>query len=185
MEYDERAVDESLEPIKFKIKEEEITSLIVDRKEVLYKIAFMYLKNEEDTIEVVNETIFRAYKSFKKLKDPKLFNTWITRILINCANSHLKKRSKIFYIEDFLINIKLKDFQYEEINLEQHIDLYDAVDKLKGLCKTVIILKYFEDYTIDNIAKLLECSTSKVKNNLHKALTQLRFDLREGRMDEK
>jgi RNA polymerase sigma-70 factor (ECF subfamily) len=185
MELDDKTVENLNNHCNKELCDKDITALIVDRKDVLYKIAFLHLKNEEDSLDAVNEAILKAYKSYKKLKEPKLFNTWITRILINCANDHLKKRNKTIYLEDFHLNIRLKDLISEEKDIDQEMDLYDAVDKLKGLSKTVIILKYFEDYTIDNIAEILSCSTSKVKNNLHKALTQLRKELKEGSKDGK
>jgi RNA polymerase sigma-70 factor (ECF subfamily) len=185
MEIDEKAVDNIRSHRKDKLCDDDITALIVARKDVLYKIAFLHLKNEEDSVEVVNETIFKAYKAYKKLKEPQFFNTWITRILINCVSDVLKKKNKTLYFEDFHLNIRFRDLKSEEKDIEQEMDLYDAVDKLKGLCKTVIILKYFEDYTIDKIAEILNCSTSKVKNNLHKALTQLRNELGEGSRDVK
>jgi RNA polymerase sigma-70 factor (ECF subfamily) len=185
MEIDEKAVDNIRSHQKDKLCDDDVTELIVARKDVLYKIAFLHLKNEEDSLDAVNEAILKAYKSYKKLKEPKFFNTWITRILINCANDNLNKRNKTIYFEDFHLNIRLKDLKSEEKDIDQEMDLYDAVDKLKGICKTVIILKYFEDYTIDNMAEILNCSTSKVKNNLHKALTQLRNELKEGSGDGK
>lgn len=117
---------------------EMFTSLIKERKEDLYRIAYMYVKNQQDALDIVSETIYKSYFSINKLKELKYFTTWLTRILINCALDHLKK-----YNNTVSIN------QHEEIanrafetSKEEIIDLYDAVDKLKVVYKTVIILKY-------------------------------------------
>ena len=148
--------------------------LINDRKEKLYRLAYMYVKNRDDALEIVQESIYKAYLSFEKLKEVKYFNTWLTRIVINCSLDYIRKRKRLTFFEE---NISMSK-SYEE-DKDDVIDLYTSVDKLKGNLKTVIILKYFEDLSINSIAEVLECSVSTVKNNLHKALEILRIQLKE------
>lgn len=59
--------------------------LIENRKAMLYKTAFAYVKNKEDALDIVSDTVYKAYLSIDKVKSPEFFNTWMTRILINCA----------------------------------------------------------------------------------------------------
>ena len=56
----------------------------------MYKIAFAYLKNEQNSLDAVSETIYKAYKNIDKLKRGEFFNTWITKILINSCKNVLK-----------------------------------------------------------------------------------------------
>jgi len=65
--------------------------LIEQRKHLLYRTAYAYVKNREDAMDIVGDTVYKAYKSLRKLKEPAFFNTWLTRILINCCLDHLKK----------------------------------------------------------------------------------------------
>lgn len=58
------------------------------------------MKNEEDALDVLQETIYKAYISIEKLKEPKYFKTWITRILINNALDVIKKEKRISVIEE-------------------------------------------------------------------------------------
>jgi len=157
-----------------KIDKVTFMELLQQRKEVLYRIAYMYVKNEDDALDIVNDAVCRAYSSIKKLKEPKYFNTWVTRILINCAVDYVKKGRKLLPFHEEIINQTIED------SCDNYIDLYDAVDSLRGKYKTVIILKYFEDLTISQIAVIMECSESNVKNYLHKALCDLRVELRES-----
>ena len=69
-----------------KIDKAVFIELFHQREEVLYRIAYMYVKNEDDALDIVNEAVCKAYSSVKRLKEPKYFNTWITRILINCQS---------------------------------------------------------------------------------------------------
>lgn len=149
-------------------------TLLNEKKENLYRLAYMYVKNQQDALDIVHESIYKAYTSFEKLKEPKYFNTWLTRIVINCALDHIRKNKKIAFLKGNPF------FEPSwEINSDEHIDLYNAIDKLNGNFKTVVILKYFQDMTIESIAELLDCPVSTVKNNLHKALKYLRLQLME------
>jgi len=148
--------------------------LINEKKEGLYRMAYMHVKNSDDALEIVQEAIYKAYLSFEKLKDLKYFNTWITRIVINCSIDYIRKRKKLVFLEE-----NISSWENNTDNKEELIDLYNAVDKLKGNSKTIVILKYFEGLTINNIAEILDYPVSKVKNNLHKALKELRLELKE------
>lgn len=155
--------------------------LIEERKEQSYRIAFGYVKNKEDALDIVGETVYKAFTSIKKLKHPQYFNTWFIKILINCAIDHLNKAKKIIYIdqEDTLENLKQQNNAAAYYD-EDAIDLYAALDKLDEKHKTVVILKYFKDLTIEEIARVLEWPTGTVKTYLYRALKNLNLTLKEG-----
>ena len=76
--------------------------LIIRHQEYLYKMAFLYMKNEQDALDLVGTTILKGYQNIRRLKKPQLFKTWITSILINTAKSELKKKDFHDSIEDYL-----------------------------------------------------------------------------------
>lgn len=155
-----------------KINDERLLSLIEVDKERLYRIAYAYVKSEDDAKEIVQEAVYKAFVNIKKLNDVDSFRGWITRILVNSSMDFIKKRKKFTIVgEEALINFPSKDRDY--------IELYEAIDNLQDLDKTVIILKYFEDVKIKDIAVILEISESKVKNYLHRGLKALRIDLQD------
>ncbi|MGE5627626.1 MAG: sigma-70 family RNA polymerase sigma factor [Solirubrobacterales bacterium] len=149
--------------------------LISQQKVQLYKTAFAYVKNKEDALDIVSDTVCKAYTSIKSLKEPSFFNTWLTRILINSSIDFINKHKKNTVFEE---NISM-DTKYLEKDEEQIIDLKTAVDKLQEKYKTIVILKYFQGMTLMEIATILQCPLGTVKTNLHKALEELRFDLKE------
>lgn len=69
--------------------------LIILYQEYLYKIAFLYMKNEQDSLDLVGSTILKGYQNIRTLRKPELFKTWLTKILINTAKDELKKSSTI------------------------------------------------------------------------------------------
>ena len=62
-------------------------TLVEREQEYLYRMAFLYVRQEQDALDVVQESILKAYKSLKTLREPEYFRTWLTKILINNAQS--------------------------------------------------------------------------------------------------
>jgi len=152
--------------------------LIDERKEVLYKTAYMYVKNQQDALDILDETIYKAYSSINKIREEKYFNTYVTRILINSSIDFIRKNKKIVYVEEIVSEDSERGFK------EEKLDLFTAIDKLPEMEKTIIILKYFQDLKIKEISEVLKKPESSIKNYLHKALTSLRCDLKEGYCNE-
>jgi len=153
--------------------------LIQEKRESLYKIAYAYTKNEEDAVDIISETAYKAYKNIEKLKSPEYFNSWIIRILINSAIDLTKEKKNTLLIEEYEIAMdKVVDISLEK-DLVNNIDLYKAIDNLDGKFKAVVILKYFKGLSIPQIADILECPIGTVKTQLHRALKKLRLELRE------
>jgi len=149
--------------------------LISERKEMLYKTAFTYVKNKEDALDILNETVYRAFISIKRLKEPEFFNTWLTRILINCALDTLRKDKKVLQLDEQAGIANLSS----TLAQEDVFDLNIAVDSLKEKYKTIVILKYFQDMTLAEISEVLQCPLGTVKTNLYKALKELKINLEE------
>lgn len=76
--------------------EKAFIELIEKQREKLYRVAYAYVKNEEDALDIVQETVYKAYISIDTLRKPKYFNTWLTKILINISLATLKKIKILF-----------------------------------------------------------------------------------------
>jgi RNA polymerase sigma-70 factor, ECF subfamily len=148
--------------------------LVEAEKNKLYRMAYLYVKNENDAIDIVHETIYKAYISIKKLKEPDYFSTWLSKILINTALDFIKKNKKVIPFEEID-----RYESSEELPIADHLDLVDAIDRLEEKYKTVIILRYYKSLHIKEIAEMLDCPEGTVKTNLHRAINKLRIDLRE------
>jgi len=154
--------------------------LIKNNKEYLYKMAFLYVKDEQDALEVIHETVYRAFLNIEKLKKEKFFNTWITRILINVSIDFLKKKGKNEMLDESTPIRKERC----EISTEEKLDLYNAIDLLNDNYKTVIIMMYFNDMKIKDIAKVMEIPENTVKTYLRRAKQALGEVLKEGYLNE-
>ena len=154
--------------------------LIKNNKEYLYKMAFLYVKDEQDALEVIHETVYRAFLNIEKLKKAKFFNTWITRILINVSIDFLKRKGKNQMLDESTPIIKEKC----EISTEEKLDLYNAIDLLNDNYKTVIIMMYFNDMKIKDISRVMEIPENTVKTYLRRAKQALGEVLKEGYLNE-
>jgi RNA polymerase sigma-70 factor, ECF subfamily len=148
-------------------------------KENLYKIALVYLKNEQDALDAVSDTVYKAYMNIKKIKNPSFFKTWIIKILINSAIDRLAESKNIIYIDDYQ---KINSFNIleSEFDIDASFDLFTAIDKLDIKFKNIVVLKYFEDMTISQISTLLGLPEGTVKVRLHRALKKIKVELSEG-----
>ena len=172
---------EGIRLIKKAIKgdKQAFSEIIKEHKEYLYKTAFLYVKNEEEALEVLHETVYRGFLNINKLQKAKFFKTWITRILINVSLDLLKKKSKLEFLEDNLIISK----EIKGVSIEEKLDLYRAIDLLEDNYKTVIIMMYFNDLKIKDIAKIIDIPEGTVKTYLRKAKQTLKHLLKEGELE--
>lgn len=140
-------------------------------KVYLYKMAFIYTKNEHDALDIYQETVYKAYLNIDKLKDSSYFKTWITRILINNVNM---KNRHVNRFRDVEVEDYIGEIEYSSI--EEKIDLYDAIDVLEEKYKTPIILQYFQDLKISQISKIMDCNENTVKSYIRRGKKKL-YDL--------
>ncbi|TKC15283.1 sigma-70 family RNA polymerase sigma factor [Robertmurraya kyonggiensis] len=156
---------------------EELLMLYSDQ---LYRTAFLYVGNREDALDIVQETSYKAFIAIKTLKKNKYFSTWLTKILINSAYDFLKKKKRDMPYENMEQFISTKEIY----NVEQ-IDLFRAIENLKETHRDAIILFYFHDLQIKEIANIMNIPENTVKTYLHRGKEQLKTNLKGGEYDER
>lgn len=144
----------------------------------LYKMAFLYMKNEQDALDIYQETALKAYINISQLRNYRSFKTWITRILINNVYEKNKKSNKF---EEQYLDESIADFPYSTI--EERIDLYDAIDLLDEKYRTPIILQYFYDLSIHQISEITKTKENTVKTNIRRAKKKI-YDILMEENDE-
>lgn len=155
-----------------KIKENKIKDYIVNNQESFYKIAYSYVKNEDDALDIVHDSICKALSKINSLNDIEVVKPWFYKILINSAIDYIRKNNKYITLnQDELENEYISNDVYSDI------DLLQALDKLPEEYKTIIILRYFEDMKIEDIAIVLSQNINTVKTKLYKGLRRLRIKI--------
>ena len=133
----------------------------------LLKIAFSYLRNEEDALEALQEVTFRAYRSIHKVKEVEYFSTWLIRIMLNYCHDQARKKKRI-------TDTGILENLAETVDHSQTLEIQEALLKIDSRSREVIILKYYHDLRIKDIAEILESPESTIKTWLYKGLKALR-----------
>ncbi|WP_438351353.1 sigma-70 family RNA polymerase sigma factor [Paenibacillus sp. FA6] len=163
-----------------RLTDQQFSEHIEVHKEKLYRFAYCYVKNEQDALEIVAEATYKAYLSFSKMKTPEYFETWITRIVINCSLDHIRRNKKYTSLEN-----NPAEFVTTEHSLpfEDKWDLYEALDQLSPEEKNLIILKVFEDKRFKDLAEILSLTENTIKSKFYRTLDKLKKHLIKEEVD--
>ncbi|WP_449538713.1 sigma-70 family RNA polymerase sigma factor [Ferdinandcohnia sp. Marseille-Q9671] len=150
--------------------------LIKNDQEKLYKIAYSYVRNEQDALDIVQDAVIKGFKSFDKLKDIHYFSTWITRILINTAIDYIRKARTVIPLETDCFD----SGRNEENNSIMTIDIGIVFEKLKPQQKTLLLLRFYYGYSIIEISEILGKPEGTIKSQLHRTLQLVKEKLENG-----
>lgn len=156
-------------------KEEALIELISENRENFYRLSYSYVKNSEDALDIVQDSIQKALLKIGELRDGQKLKSWFYRIVVNTSLDFLRRRKKMIVVED----TKLESYAHGKSDRYQDIDLGNSIDMLPPIYRTVIVLRYFEDLKIDEIAEILEEKQSTIKTRIHRALSMLRIQMEE------
>lgn len=151
------------------LNDEDFENYIKSNQNRFYYLAYEYTKNSHDSMDVVQNAIYKALKSKRSLRDITSIKTWFYRILVNESINYINKRKRSIPNIDIIDNIISKDTYKDE-----YIDLYNKISKLDIKYKNIINLKYFEDMTFEEISLVLNMNVNTVKTNLYKAVKILK-----------
>jgi len=162
---------EHTELVRRAIKQDEAAfeQLILLHSEQLYRTAYVYVKNEQDALDVVQETVYKAFISIGQVKEPKYFVTWLTKILIRNCYRVLNQQT---VVADLIEQIPMKDSSREE-----HLDLIDALSHLRKEYRDVLVLFYFHDVPMKEIASFIGITLNTVKTHLKRGREELKKQL--------
>ncbi|NIK69471.1 sigma-70 family RNA polymerase sigma factor [Paenibacillus sp. BK033] len=140
-------------------------------EEDLYRAAYVHVGNEEDALDVMQETAYRSFKGIRKLKEPAYFKTWLIKIAISCSIDLLRKRKRqMQWRPEYLESITVSD----EEDFTLSITLKELVEALEPEEKSVVILRYYYDLTIREVTEVLDIPLGTGKTLLYRALKKLR-----------
>ena len=123
--------------IDIKISEREFETIFYKYKGDIYRIAYTYVNNEADALDIVQETAYQAYISRNKIRDKSKIKSWILKIAVNKSIDLIRKR-KMILVEDLSIIDGFQTKDKESINM--------FMDNLKSLSldeKNIITYKVY------------------------------------------
>ncbi|WP_285842548.1 RNA polymerase sigma factor [Ureibacillus chungkukjangi] len=159
--------------------EQKIAEYVMENKENFYRLAYSYVQNQEDALDIVQDSIQKAILS-KTLKDDKAIKSWFYKIIVNTSLDFLRKRKKLTVVDDTTLQLHSQGVSeyYEDI------DLHRAINELSPDYRSVIVLRYFEDLKIEEVAEILELNISTIKTRIYKGLKLLRVQMEGLNLEE-
>ena len=143
-------------------------------EEDIYRMAYVYVKNKHDALDIVQEVAYQSFKKISTLNKPQYFKTWIMKITINCALNLINKNKQVVQL-----NPKFEVHKGEEVeDIAISLSLRELMDTLQEDEKSVILLKYYNDRTLKEISEILEIPLGTAKSILYRALNKLRQNLK-------
>ncbi len=139
-------------------------------------MAYVYVKNRDDALDVVQEVAYQSFKKIDTLKNPEYFKTWLMKITMNCATNQVKKNKKV---------VQLKP-EYEEFigteneDIPLSITLQDLIETLEEDEKSIVLLRFYHNHTFKEISEVLGIPLGTAKSVLYRALVKLRKQFKEG-----
>ena len=147
----------------------ETGQILTENYERYYRLAYSYMRNEDDALDVVQESAYRAIRDCRKVRNKDYLSTWIYRIVVNTALDMLRRKKKENITEE-LPEIPVED-QYQDLELRT------VLNQLDDKSRTIILLRYFEDLKLEDIADIVGDNLNTVKARLYRSLKKLRLNL--------
>ncbi|RDI36445.1 RNA polymerase sigma factor [Falsibacillus pallidus] len=160
--------------------EQLLIDCIQENKESVYRLAFSYVKNQQDALDIVQESIRKSFTSVSALKNETVIKSWFFRIVVNTSLDFLRKNKRIQLVDDETMEMISPGTEDQYANL----DLEKAMEELPNKYRVIVILRFFEDMKIEEISAVLNEKISTVKTRLYKALRLLKEQLSDEELEE-
>lgn len=148
------------------MREQLVTQAILTLQGSLYRLAFSYVHDPDEAMDLVQECAYRALKNRARLRDEAGVKPWLFKILVNLALDQIKRGRR---------EASMAELPEQRV-LDSHegMELRDLLSVLDDKSRTVLILHYFEDMPLPAVAKILGENLNTVKSRERRALQALR-----------
>ncbi|KAB2332169.1 RNA polymerase sigma factor SigW [Cytobacillus depressus] len=158
-------------------------------KEKVYMICYRMLGNRHESEDIAQEAFLRAYVNIHSFNINLKFSSWLYRIATNLCIDRIRKKKPDYYLDaevagtdgltmysQIAADTNLPEEDLESLELQETIQR--EISKLPEKYRTVIVLKYIEELSLNEISKILDLPLGTVKTRIHRGREALRSRLR-------
>lgn len=153
-----------------------------------YFVARRILNDEDQIADILQESYVKAFSRLPTLEDPEKFQGWLDTIVINKCKDYLKKKKPILFTE--LESEGDTPLDFEDTNVEfspeASVDYSETkrlvgemIDRLPEDQKMCLLLYYYEERSVNEIAQMMDCSVNTVKSRLNYARKNIKNQVEE------
>ena len=143
----------------------------------IFNLCYRMLGNANDAEDAAQEAFIRAFKAIHRYDPTRKFSTWLMSIASNyCIDQHRRKKLPSFSMdsmEEPNFGDNSPSLEGQIMNGEKSEEVMQLLEHLKPKDKSAIIMRYWYDYSYEEISEVLSITTSAVKSRLHRARNQL------------
>ena len=136
--------------------------------DMMYRVAWSILRNNADVQDALQDAVLKAWEKRDKLRDEKLFRTWITRILINACYDTQRKRRRI---------VSMDEIPESTVSNAPDPDLALALQALPEKLRLPLVLCYSEGMSYEEAADVLRIPITTLRGRLRRGKEELRKEL--------
>lgn len=152
----------------------------------IYALARGTVKNDADAEDVLQSTFIKAWQSLRSLEDPAAFNTWLQHITLNECYSLMRKSRPTLSMEEEGEDGELLQLESDLMLPQEYAERSDLsqrlgkiVGELSDVQRETILLYYYEEMSVEEIARTMDCSAGTVKSRLFLARNAIKTEIEE------
>ncbi len=151
--------------------EKEFLNMIEEQKRTIYKVCYMYAKDQDDLDDLFQETVLNLWKCFPRYRGDSNFNTWVYRIAMNTCITFLRYSGT--RPNTIPITADMAQIAADEGTAAQLQELYKLINQL-GKLERALILLWLEERSYQEIADILGISKANVAVKLNRIREKLK-----------
>jgi RNA polymerase sigma-70 factor, ECF subfamily len=146
--------------------------LFETHKDRVYSIALRYSGDAAEAMDIAQETFLKLLSSIQDFRGDSSFESWLYRIVVNRCLDHQRRGRKLMpFLEDMLD--AAENALSKLLRAEVENDVQAIVGKLPPEQRIVVVLRYTEGLSYEEIAAILNCSKGTVASRLNRAHSAL------------
>ena len=155
---------------------EAFCSLIELHHSAIFGTAYLMTHDRGMAEDVVQESLIKMWKHIPSLRQQSSFKPWLIRIVVNEVKQQFrKKRAPVVPLDEALdIPDEVEDIETKTIRQEEQEDLMKTLNKMPAEQREILILRYFSDLTVPEIAAVTGQHEGTIKSRLSRTLEHLR-----------
>ena len=160
-----------------------IERLINEHHSRVFKLTLSILNDPGDANEATQDTFIAALKALPTYREISTFKAWLYRIALNISRSRLRKRKTLERLQSTLDSIFEVQSQHSQtpedalISNEEDANLWKALDKLGDKHRIPLVLRYYHDLSVAEIAEIMNIKEGTVHSRLSIGRERLRAQL--------
>jgi RNA polymerase sigma factor (sigma-70 family) len=159
---------------------EALVALLREIEHQVYRTAYYLLNNEQDAMDASQDALIRIYTKIDSYEEKAQFRTWVQRIVTNiCIDKFRRKKPSVSIDEHDMVFQAGDNVENEVFSAYAAEEIREAIGKLPEHHRTVVVLRYLQDFSYNEIADSLNLPLNTVKSYLFRARQQLQTHLQD------